>query len=89
MNYWKSFVHEHLAIAPGDPGALTLFGKSASEHQLLAEHVANSESWTLTHGHGRTVQEWKTKSSRPDNHWLDCLVGCAAEARTATSIDNG
>lgn len=83
VNYWKSFVHEHLAIAPGDPGALTVFGQSAGEHQLLAEHVANSETWTPTHGHGRTVHEWKTKSSRPDNHWLDCLVGCAAAASMA------
>ncbi|NQT19089.1 MAG: hypothetical protein HQ592_05255, partial [Planctomycetes bacterium] len=27
-----------------------------------------------------TVDEWKLKASRPDNHWLDCLVGCAAAA---------
>jgi hypothetical protein len=34
----------------------------------------------VTHGHGRDVQEWKLKPSRPDNHWLDCLVGCAVAA---------
>jgi hypothetical protein len=80
VNWWKTFVHARLSVAPGDPGALTLFGKSASEHALFAEHVAGSETWTLTHGHGRDVQEWKLKPSRPDNHWLDCLVGCAAAA---------
>ena len=80
VNYWKSFVHERLAVAPGDPGAMTLFGKSAGDHALLAEHVAGSETWTLTHGQGRDVHEWKQKPSRPDNHWLDCLVGCAAAA---------
>ena len=35
-----------------------------------------------TDGQGRTVQEWKLKPSGPDNHWFDCLVGCAV----ATSI---
>jgi len=29
---------------------------------------------------GRTVDEWKLKASAVDNHWLDCLVGCAAAA---------
>ena len=80
VNHWKSFVHGRLAIALGDPGAMTLFGKSSAEHQLFAEHVANSETWTLTMGHGRYVQEWKAKPTRPDNHWFDCLVGCAAAA---------
>ena len=80
VNWWKTFVHARLSVAPGDPGALTLFGKSASEHSLFAEHIAGSETWTLTHGHGRDVQEWKLKPSRPDNHWLDCLVGCAVAA---------
>jgi len=79
-NYWKSFVHARLAVTPGDPGALTLFGKGATPHLLFAEHVAGSETWTLTHGQGRDVQEWKLKPTRPDNHWLDCLVGCAVGA---------
>ena len=34
----------------------------------------------ITHGHGRNVQKWKPKLSRLDNHWLDCLVGCAVAA---------
>jgi hypothetical protein len=59
---------------------LTLFGKSESEHALFAEHIAGSETWTLTHGHGRDIQEWKHEPTRPDNHWLDCLVGCAVPA---------
>ena len=28
----------------------------------------------------RTVDEWKLRAARPDNHWLDCLVGCAVAA---------
>ena len=26
------------------------------------------------------VDEWKLRATRPDNHWLDCLVGCAVAA---------
>ena len=67
VKYWKSFVHERLAVAPGDPGAMTLFGKSAGDNALLAEHVPGSQTWTATHGHGRDVREWKVKPTRPDN----------------------
>jgi len=80
VNWWKSFVHERLAVAPGDPGASTLFGKKAVEHHLFGEHVSGSETYVTTFGHGRQVQEWRQRPERPDNHWLDCLVGCAAAA---------
>ncbi|MFW6159501.1 MAG: terminase gpA endonuclease subunit, partial [Planctomycetota bacterium] len=78
VNWWKSFVHERLAVAPGDPGALTLFGKKAVEHHLFAEHIAGSETYVTTFGHGRQVHQWRQRPERPDNHWFDCLVGCAA-----------
>ena len=79
-NYWKSFVHARLATAPGDRGALTLYGTKRTNHALFAQHVAGSETSALTHGHGRDVREWRLKPLRPDNHWLDCLVGCAVAA---------
>jgi len=75
VNWWKTFVHGRLAVASGDPGALTLYGKSADQHGLFAAHVAGSETWTVTQGYGRCVQEWQLNPARPDNHWLDCLVG--------------
>jgi hypothetical protein len=80
VNWWKTFVHGRLVVASGDPGALTLYGKSADQHGLFAAHVAGSETWTVTQGYGRYVQEWKLNPARPDNHWLDCLVGCAVAA---------
>jgi len=33
-----------------------------------------------TEGRGRTVDEWKMRPSVTDNHWFDCLVGCAVAA---------
>ncbi|MCL4198846.1 MAG: phage terminase large subunit family protein [Phycisphaerales bacterium] len=85
-NYWKSFVHARLAVPMGDPGCLSLFGRSggssnrtATNHQLLAEHLT-SEYRVKTQGRGRTVDEWKLRVDGLDNHWLDCLVGCAVAA---------
>ncbi|MCC6906684.1 MAG: phage terminase large subunit family protein [Phycisphaerales bacterium] len=85
-NYWKSFVQARLAVPMGDPGCLALFGRSggssnrtATNHQLLAEHLT-SEYRVKTQGRGRTVDEWKLRVDGLDNHWLDCLVGCAVAA---------
>jgi len=78
-NYWKSFVHARLSVAMADPGCLSLFGADANHHRLFAEHVT-AEYRVPTQGRGRTVDEWKLRPERPDNHWFDCLVGCAVAA---------
>ena len=78
-NYWKSFVHARLAVAMGDRGCLSLFGAGPEQHRLLAEHLT-AEYRVKTEGRGRTVDEWKLRPERGDNHWLDCLVGCAVAA---------
>jgi hypothetical protein len=63
----------------GDPGCLSLFGHDSKRHQLLSEHLV-AEYRVKTLANGRTVDEWKTRVNNPDNHWLDCLVGCAVGA---------
>lgn len=75
-NFWKSFVHSRLSVAMGDPGCLALFGKNPLYHQLFAEHLT-AEYRVKTQGLGRVVDEWKLRASHEDNHWLDCLAGCA------------
>jgi len=40
----------------------------------------SSEYRVTTEGRGRTVDEWKLRADGRDNHWLDCLVGCAVAA---------
>lgn len=75
-NYWKSFIHARLAVPTGDKGALTLYGRIPGVHQLLAEHLT-AEYRVKTQGRGRTVDEWKIKPQSHDNHWLDCVAGCA------------
>ncbi|MCA9251618.1 MAG: hypothetical protein KDA54_10850, partial [Phycisphaerales bacterium] len=76
--HWKTFVHTRLAVALGDHGSLSLWGRDPGEHRLFAEHVT-AESVTRTTGKGRTVDIWKQRPGL-DNHWFDCLVGSAVAA---------
>jgi len=78
-NYWKSFVQARLAVPMGDRGCLALFGDDPTMHRLFAEHIT-AEYRVKTEGRGRTVDEWKLRPEASDNHWLDCLVGCAVGA---------
>jgi hypothetical protein len=78
-NWWKSWTHSRLSVAMGDRGGLTLFGDRPHDHHLLADHLT-AEYRVRTTGRGRTVDAWQQKADRPDNHWLDCLVGCAVAA---------
>lgn len=78
-NYWKSFIQTRLSVSMGDPGCLSLFGKASRSHQLFSEHLT-AEYCIRTEGRGRIVDEWKIRAGSPDNHWLDCIVGCAVGA---------
>ena len=78
-NYWKSFIHARLAVPMGDPGCLSLFGRSPTRHRMLSEHLT-AEYRVKTEGRGRTVDEWKVRVGGSDNHWFDCIVGSAVAA---------
>jgi phage terminase large subunit GpA-like protein len=78
-NFWKTFIHARLAVAMGDRGCLSLFGETPETHRLLAEHLS-AEYRVRTEGRGRIVDEWKQRPERGDNHWFDCVVGCAVAA---------
>jgi hypothetical protein len=84
-NYWKTFVAARLATAIGDRGGLALFGDRPDMHRLLAEHLT-AEYRVRTEGRGRSVDEWKLRAERSDNHWLDCLVGAAVAASMQGAI---
>jgi phage terminase large subunit GpA-like protein len=79
INHWKTHLTTSLATALGDPGALSLWGRDPERHRLLADHLA-AEFPTETTARGRTIYEWRARPSRPDNHWLDCLVYAYAAA---------
>lgn len=88
-NWWKSFVQSRLSTPLGDHGSLTIYNAESYQHATLAEHLT-SEFRTRTFGRGREVDEWKIRPDRPDNHWLDCLVGCAVGASmSGLSVEGG
>lgn len=78
-NFWKSFVASRLLQPLGERGALTLYGDRPTDHRMLADHIC-SEARKATEGSGRELEEWVRLPHRPDNHLLDCLVGCAVGA---------
>ncbi len=84
-NYWKSFVHARLAVPMGDKGCLSLFGRDPETHRLLADHLT-AEYRVKTEGRGRVVDEWKMRPEAVENHWLDCLVGCAVAASVQGAV---
>jgi hypothetical protein len=65
--------------AKGGAGSLTLFGSRPVMHQMFADHQT-AEFRTPTAGRGRRVDVWELKPGRPDNDWLDCVVGCGVGA---------
>jgi len=87
-NFWKSFNHARLSVPMGDRGCLSLFGDSPDQHRLMTEHLT-SEYRVKTEGRGRTVDEWKQRPERGDNHWFDCLVGCAVAASIQGAVLEG
>jgi hypothetical protein len=58
---------------------MSIFRATPSKHRMLAEHLT-AEYRVQTQGWGRKVDEWKPRPNRPDNHYLDCIVGSAVAA---------
>jgi hypothetical protein len=81
VNFWKSFVVQRLGLAIGNPGAMMLFQAKQQQHEHFAAHLL-AETRTVVEAKGRKADEWRLPSNRPDNHWFDCLVGCAVGAST-------
>lgn len=78
-NYWKSFIHARLRPMHPARCSLSLWGDDPRQHEMIADHLA-AESPVRTEGRGRTVDQWELPANRPDNHLLDCLVGCCVGA---------
>lgn len=85
-NFYKGFVHERLAVPLGVAGSLSIWGdeelvkaQGGRRHELLADHLVAETPVTVT-AKGRSVIEFREKPGRPDNDWLDCVVGCHVAA---------
>jgi hypothetical protein len=78
-NFWKSFIHARLRMAPTSRGSLSLWGRETRTHEMFADHLT-AEYPVATAGRNRKLDQWKEKPGSPDNHLFDCLVGCAVAA---------
>jgi len=84
-NWWKSFAHERLRVTMGDATCLSLFERDPHIHRMLSEQLC-AEYKIKVEARGRKVEEWKLRPERPDNHFLDCLIGCAVGASMQGSV---
>jgi len=80
VNRLKDFIFARLASPPGSPGSISLFNGSPERHEMFCDHVCNSEYPIPVTARGMTKNQWQTRQGRPDNDWLDCMVGCCAIA---------
>ncbi|GHT31029.1 hypothetical protein FACS1894214_1990 [Planctomycetales bacterium] len=72
-NHWKSQVHSGLALAAGNRGGLSFWGRDAEAHHLISEHLAAEQPKLVKSGENE-VNEWFALPGR-DNHYFDCVVG--------------
>jgi len=72
----------------GDPGCLSLYGRDKNCHRLLADHLT-AEYRVRVEAQNRVIDEWKSRATHPDNHWFDCLVGCAVAASMQGAVLQG
>lgn len=75
-NWWKSTTARKLLSPIGTAATWSLFGHDPAVHALFADHCCSEEPIEVT-ARSRTVNEWRLKPGRSDNHWWDCLVGSA------------
>jgi hypothetical protein len=78
-NAWKSFVLDRLKTPFAARGCLSLFGADSGAHTMFADHCT-SEYFVASVTRGATRTTWAKRPDRIDNHWWDCLVGCAVAA---------
>jgi hypothetical protein len=79
-NWWKTMVANRLAMPLSTAGGIELFGLDPREHSLFADHCVAERPVPILAKGGEQRTLWDWPLPRPDNHWWDCLVGCAVGA---------
>lgn len=76
-DFWKTWIHERLRVAPDRPGAMKIFRSPAkNEHLKFSQHMTAErpvKEWVDGKG---VVERWIQESR--SNHWLDCVAYAAA-----------
>ncbi len=80
VDAWKTFTANRLLTEPGGGGCLRFFSSGKDgEHELFIKHLVSEFAAEVTTPDGATFAKWGRKPNL-DNHWWDCLVGCAVAA---------
>lgn len=77
-DHFKAYIHEHLQIHAGDPGAWRLLAEAQEDETYLRQLLAESRQ-PVTQA-GRTTYRWTIHDKAAGNHYLDCEVLAAAAA---------
>ncbi len=73
VNFFKTAVHEAFGLTPGEPGSLSLYGKSPAAHRMFSEHMSAENAKLVEHATNKVI-EWSPNANRPDNHFFDSIV---------------
>lgn len=90
---WKSAVHRALRVAAGEPGALTLFRDTQTNHRTFDRHLTAEVLQVEVHPrHGR-LERWHNPGGKP-NHYFDATMlaavgGHHAGFRLVVDADDG
>lgn len=79
----KDFLFERLMTPIGSRGSIALFANPVERHGLFASHVCDSEYPEPVTARGYEKNQYQTRSTMPDNDWLDCCAGAVALASFA------
>jgi hypothetical protein len=77
-NWWKSRTRDRLITPVGQRGGLLLFDAKAIEHGTYIEHLLSERAAPVVF-RDQKAELWKQRL-QTENHWWDCLVGCAVAA---------
>ncbi len=79
-NWWKAFHAQRWGIPLNERGSLSLY--QGGKHRMFAEHL-HAEYGVVVEANQRKVTEFMEKPNKPDNHYLDLMVGCCVAASIA------
>lgn len=78
-NFWKTFSHARLNTEMGGKGCMSFWGKDPRPLRMIADHLV-SEYYIPVTARERTVNEWKARVAKPENHFFDGVVLCGVGA---------
>lgn len=88
-NYWKSWTATRLSRPAGSTDRLVVYDAPRAEsalkhHGLWAEHLHAEQAELVTNEtRQKSLVAWALREKHLDNHWWDCLVGCAVAGSIA------